>query len=347
MRCIIIFTILAAALTSTTLADSWKFAAMADSNIIDGDDNIPLGSTADKLGMLVNDLKLQGIDFVIFAGDLAEREDHDSLDDILGRWKSQMQPLYDAGIGVYAIRGNHDFVASERKIENDKYLKYFPLAENATSLDGGHTYAFTHKNAKFIGFDQYINQKASFDDHLYTLHSNQGQMMNPWVVSQINNSTSPLNFAFAHEQLFPSKSHPDCMANDPVSRDALVAALGTHHGAYLCGHDHIYLRGTATDGQGHTVPVLIVGAAGGRIYDYAPSARGSIYSGPDAFSVEEVYDANEPYFGYLLVTVYENNTWTGQYRGFRYDTANANQTIVLKPLDSFVARQENGSQVVS
>lgn len=342
MKPIIIFIIIAVAATSSTaVADPWKFAVMADSNIIDEDEDVSLGSTADILGMLVSDLKQQNIDLVIFPGDLAEREDHDSLDEILTLWKSQMKPLYDAGIEVYTVRGNHDIPSSENDLSSDPYISHFPLARNATSPDGGFTYAFTHKNVKFIGFDEYVNQKASFDDHLYSIHSNQGQMMNSWVVSQISDNTSPLNFAFAHEPLFPSESHHDCMANDPDSRDALIAALGTHNGAYFCGHDHMYLRGTASDGEGHTIPEFVVGTAGGRIYDYAPK-EASGYTGPDTFSAEKVYgNSKDPHYGYLLITVYDNNTWSGQFKGMK-----GNQPINTKTLDSFTTRQENGSQVI-
>lgn len=339
MRSIIVFIIIAGTVASTALADPWKFAVMADSNVNDANDS---GDAANILGSLVNDLKLQDIDFVIFPGDLAERESYDSLDVILDIWKSQMKPLYDVGTYVYTIRGNHDLSNSV----DDSYLNLFPLAENATSPDGGYTYAFTHRNAKFIGFDQYINRKASFNSHLYSFHSNKGQMMNHWVVSQINNSTSPLNFAFAHEPLFPSKSHRDCMANDPDSRDALVTALGTHNGTYFCGHDHMYLRGTASDGHGHTVPDLVVGTAGGANYDYA-QIKATGYKGTDSYTVDKVYgDTNEPYYGYLLVTVYDNNTWTGQFKGFRYN-AHTSETTAINTLDSFVARQENRSQAIS
>ncbi len=344
MRFIMMLIVLAG-LTSTAMGNPWKFAVMADSDIIDGDDGVPLGSSEDILGTLVGDLKHQDIDFVIFPGDLAMRDGNDSLDEILGLWRSQVKPLYDAGIEVYTIRGNHDRVIDEPLPGSDPYLKYFTLPRNATSPDGGYTYSFSHRNANFIGFDQYLNRKASFDDHLYALHSNQGQMMNPWVISQIDSSTSPLNFVFSHEPLFASKSHSNCMANDPDSRDALVAALSAHHGAYFCGHDHMYLRGTASDGQEHAVPEFVVGTAGGRIYDYAP-VRVSDYEGPDTFSVEKVYDdSTELRFGYLLVTVNDDNTWTGQFRGFQQDSTNATRGI--KTLDSFVVGLENDSQTVS
>ncbi len=333
MRLVIILTIIAFAIITNTLADPWKFAVLADCDIIDKDDNVSLGSTADVLGKLANDLKHQDIDFIIFCGDLAERENHDSLDDILTQWKSQMKPLYDSGIAVYTVRGNHERYDNQGSDSTDPYLSHFPLAINATSPDGGYTYEFTHKNAKFIGFDQYINRKPTFGNYLYFSHSNEGEMMNPWVISQINNSTSPLNFAFAHEPLFPSQSHPDCMANDPDSRDALVTALGTHHGAYFSGHDHMYLRGIASDGKGDSVPEFVVGTAGSPIYNYAPYETLG-YTGADSFSVEKVYgNSNRRIYGYLLVTVFDNNTWSGQFRGYEYNIAGANKNLTV--LDSF------------
>jgi hypothetical protein len=182
-------------------------------------------------------------------------------------------------------------------------------------------------------------RKASFDNGLFAYGSNKGQTMGSSVISEINRSPSLMTFAFAHEQLFSSKSHPDCMSNDPESRDALVAALGTHNGAYLCGHDHMYLRGTASDGQGHTIPVLIAGTAGSCNYDYEPyNTKG--YDGPDTFSVANVLgNFSEPYFGYILITVYDNSTWTGEFKGFQYDNyagGKAHIARMLQTMDRFI-----------
>lgn len=342
IRLLVLSFIITAASTSTTLADTWKFAVMADGKANSWDDN-GFGIAAKTLGILVSDIKNQNVDFVIFPGDLVESNTSNPtiVNKQLDSWRSVMKPLYDAGIYIYAIRGNHDKSKAA-------FISHFPLTDNATSPDGGFTYSFTHKNAEFFGFDQYINRKSTFNSSLYALSSNQGQMMNSWVTAQINNSTSPLDFAFGHEPLFPSDPHPDCMANDPFSRDALVAALGNHHGAYLCGHDHMYLRGTASDGQGHTVPELVVGTGGAGNYDYATiNANG--YMGPDSFTADKVFDNSiKPYFGYLLVTVYENNTWTGKFRAFRYDTyadGNSHKARPIQTMDSFRTRQDNGSQV--
>lgn len=266
------------------------------------------------------------------------------LNEMMYSWDAIVKPLYDAGVPIYTVRGNHEYdplakgAVNPVDPSNRTYIRHFPLPIIATSIDGVFTYAFTHKNARFIGFDQYINRKSSFNNTLYTTHSNKGQMMNSWVTAQINNSTSSLNFAFAHEPLFPSKSHPDTMANDPDSRDALVEALSNHHGAYFSGHDHMYLRGNVSNGRGQTIPALIVGTAGGGNYNYEHfNATG--YTGPYTFTVVKNYgNSTKPIFGYLLITVYDNNTWTGEFRGFQYSTYAAGKPLnagAIQTMDSF------------
>lgn len=316
---------------------SWKFAVLGDSKAIASDDN-GLGVASNTLKMLVNDIINQRVDLVVFPGDMTGGASNPSrLGQEYSSWKSAMSPLRAAGIPVYTIRGNHEYEPSVGGA-GSTYLTYFQLPRGATSPDGGYTYSFTHKNARFIGFDQYIGRKKSFDDRLFSPHSNEGQMMKSWVTSQINSSTSPLNFVFAHEMLFPSKTHHDCMANDPDSRDALIAALGAHNGTYLCAHDHMYLHGTARDGWGQAVPELIAGTAGGGNYDYEPT-NATGYTGPDTFTVNKVLgNSSKPYYGYVLITVYDNSTWTSEFKGFRYDAAakgKRNRANPMRDMDAF------------
>jgi hypothetical protein len=315
---LIIITVYATASSGTAI---WKFAILSDSSVASWDSN-----AANILEVLAEDMKKQGIDLAIFPGDMISGSDSFYQADAKYRlWKLAMMPLYASGTPVYTIRGNHDLIAPDElfsnntKLDKDPYIKNFPLLRNAISPDGGYTYAFVHKNAKFIGFDQFINRNNSFDDNLYASGSNQGQMMNGWVISQINGSPSPLNFAFAHEPLFPSKSHHDCMANDPDSRDDLISALGAHGGAYFCGHDHFYLHATAFDGRGQSIPELIVGTAGTGNYNFTPVETPD-YLGRGGYSINRVYcNSDNPYFGYLLIIVDENdNTYKGEFRGFTY-----------------------------
>jgi len=324
----------ATATTATTVASPWKFAVLADILVGDADNS---DAAANTLEFLAKDMKNQGVDLVIFPGDLIDGSNN--IRDYRGQvdsWKAMMKPLYDAGIPIYVIRGNHE-ADSIMSANSDLWLNEFPVLKGLPSPDDGFTYSFVHKNAKFVGFDQYIN------------HS--GWMMNSWVTTQINDSTSPLNFAFSHEPLFPNTYGDNAqpkgsMSEDPTSRDRLISALGTHHGAYLAGHDHLYLRANVSDGRGHRVPELIVGTAGHNNYPYA-SRIVSKYTTSDNYIVDEVYsDSSDPYFGYLLVTVYDNNTWTGEFKGFQ-QTPDVwkTQLPALQTLDRFSISQEQAARL--
>ncbi|MDD1752493.1 MAG: metallophosphoesterase [Methanotrichaceae archaeon] len=312
------------------MASSWKFAVLSDINYADG-----LDVAANTLEFLVRDIKNQGVDLVIFPGDMIAGSKNMTIDkEQLDSWKAMMKPLYDAEIPIYIIRGNHE-ADSIMGAFSSLWLNEFPVMKDLASPDGGFTYSFTHKNARFVGFDQYIN--------------NSEPMMNSWVTTQINDSTSPLNFAFAHVPLFPvSYAHnsvKSSWADDPKSRDALISALGTHHGTYFAGHEHVYLRVNVSDGQGHKVPELIVGTAGRSNYNYSSEVV-SNYTKPENYTVDKVYgDSTNPYFGYLLVTVYDNNTWTGKFKGYQdtYDMWNT-QFPVIQTLDRFSIPQEQASR---
>jgi hypothetical protein len=313
--------IIAGAITATAAANPWKFAVLADINYAEG-----LDVAALTLEFLAEDMKNQGVDLVIFPGDMMAGSVNIGLyKGALDSWKAMMKPLYDVGIPIYVIRGNHE-AESIMSANSDLWLDEFPVLKGIPSPDGGFTYSFVHKNARFVGFDQYIN------------HS--GRMMNTWVTTQINNSTSPLNFAFGHEPLFPDSYNGNgpksSMANDPKSRDALISALGTHRGTYFAGHEHLYLRANVSDGRGHMVPELIVGTAGRNNYNYSPEVV-SAYTRPENYTVDKVYsNSTNPYFGYLSVTVYDNNTWTGKFKGFQQTSDIWNTTFpAIQPLDYF------------
>ena len=278
---------------------------------------------------------IQKIDLVMFPGDMITGEDQDPthLSSEMDTWKGVMAPVYGAAIPVYTVRGNHEYAYTSSVGATNPadpslatYKTHFPLSAIATSPAGAEnalTYSFTYKNAKFIAFDQYAGRTASFSNQLYAPGSNKGQMMNSWVLDQLNNSTAGVNFVMAHEQIWPTVSHPDCLANDPDSRDALVHALGTHNGTYFAGHDHMYIRGTITNGA-DKAPSLVVGTGGGGNYDYAPYdvvAKG--YTGASTYSVKKsISSSANPTFGWLLITVYSDNTWDAQFRGFQFNKWN-------------------------
>jgi hypothetical protein len=52
----------------------------------------------------------EGVDFNLLIGDLTNgyADDQAGFESKLATWRNTMQPVYDAGIGVYPCRGNHD-----------------------------------------------------------------------------------------------------------------------------------------------------------------------------------------------------------------------------------------------
>ena len=313
------------------------------------------GVSALVMATIANDIVAQNsaqkVDFVLFPGDMITGEDQVSahISSELDTWKNTMKPVSDANIPIYTTRGNHEYSSTSPVGASNPadpslltYKDHFPLTAGLLSpvgAENGLTYAFTYKNAKFIAFDQYAGRTTTFNNTQYAPGSNSGQMMKSWVLDQINTSTSGVNFVMAHEMMWPSTSHPDCLANDPDSRDALVHAMGKHNGTYLAGHDHMYVRGTMINGT-DKVPSFVVGTGGGGNYDYAPFdvvAKG--YTGASTYNVQKTLSSSaNPKFGYMLVTVYSDNTWTAQFRGFQFNAWNSATDVSLTPItvmDSF------------
>lgn len=291
------------------------------------------------------------VDLVLFPGDLISgANDAAAISSMLDTWQSAMSTIYSANIPIYTTRGNHEYSPQVNGASNPvdpsltTFKSHFPLSANISSpvgSDNGLTYSFTYKNAKFIAFDDYALRTPAFNNTLFAPGVNKGEMMNSWVLDQINTSTAGVNFVMSHEMMWPSASHRDCLANDPDSRDALVHALSKHNGVYLAGHDHMYVRGTMMTGTGgDRVPSFVVGTAGGGNYDYAPfDVMANGYSGPYNFNVlKTISSSTNPTFGYLLITVYSNNTWKAQFRGFKFNNWNDATDISLTPvtvMDSF------------
>jgi Calcineurin-like phosphoesterase len=320
----------------------WKFAVSDDSRASGGAAAKNNGVSVVVMSAIAKDIAAQGVDFVLFPGDMVTGETNDSvaLDSMLKTWKSVMAPVYDAGIPVYVTRGNHEYNPGANGAANPvdpskgPFLAEFSsLPQNGPSGEQGFTWSLTHKNAKIIGFDQYIGRSASYNNGLYAPGSNHGQAMNPWVVDEITKSRKDVNFVIAHEQMWPSISHSDCLANDPDSRDALVHALGTHHGVYLAGHDHMYVRGYMTNDAGDKVPSFVVGTGGGGNYDYTPfDAVKAGYTGTDRYVVEKTLSSSaNPTFGYLLVTVHADGTFSAEFRGFQFVLWNDPTNVSLTP----------------
>ncbi len=150
-------------------AEPWRFGVMSDTQWKANADGQNPGTVA--VG-IINQLNEQFIDhdvkFVIQVGDLVDKET-DSPNDLpnertMGTRAAAAQALYDAGIGFYPLRGNHE----GSQIAAAEFQTLYPQtvgsgdhvfgAKNFSSPFAnlnGLSYSFDYKNARFVLLDQF------------------------------------------------------------------------------------------------------------------------------------------------------------------------------------------------
>ena len=285
--------------------EPWKFIVTCDSR---GSIN---GIQPIALGELVTEILSQGVDFVLFPGDLVSgfrSIGPAGFESELRTWVQMMDPVYNAGIGVYVSRGNHEvmdiwgyYIRPDIDPQDNhatRWLNVFgsdlypdqKLPDNGPESEKYMTYAVTHKNALIISLDQYAGINHD------TVH-----MINQeWFDSQLAANTKPHIFIAGHETAFRAM-HTDGLDNRPAQRDAFWASIRNAGGrTYFAGHDHFYDHAQIDDGDGNPdndIHQYIIGTGGARPYTWSPP-----YSGDNSYYTVEQLDHAEKY-GYVLVEV--------------------------------------------
>jgi hypothetical protein len=257
----------------------WKFAVLCDTR---GDDiNSPnktcINDTFTRA--LAEEIARSGCDLVLVAGDLVNGVSNNgstSFSSQFKNWKSAMQPLYNAGVEVYPVRGNHE---NGHEISNltwppilspppkppetepgiiEAFLGAFNesyIPRNGPKGETGLTYSFAHKNAFFIGLDEYINPH---------------RVNQVWLDNQLENNVLPHVFVFGHEPAFKI-THPGCLAYYSKERDAFWENLGQGRAKiYFCGHDHLYNRAHINDSSGCEIYQMVTGSGGAPMERWTP-----------------------------------------------------------------------------
>jgi len=245
------------------------------------------------LGELVTEILSQGADFILFPGDLVSGYASigpAGFEAELWTWVDKMKPVYNAGIGVYVSRGNHELMDTWNRsiwpnIDPDdnhttRWLNVFGsdlypeqiLPDNGPESEKYMTYAVTHKNAFIV----------------------------EWLDDQLAANTTPHIFLTGHEAAFRAM-HADCLDNQPAQRDAFWASIRNAGGrTYFTGHDHFYDHARIDDGDGNPdndIHQYIIGTTGARLYVWSPP-----YSGNNSYYTVEQLDHAENY-GYVLVEI--------------------------------------------
>lgn len=311
----------------------WRFAVLGDCRGTASNSGVNEAILARLVIAMMND----SIDCVLFGGDQvygqADRKNKGDagalqrLRDELMTYRRTMEPLYQHGIFVYNVRGNHEAVQNEpihtgypdhrpiwpeaRKIWDSVFSGPYAMPANGPEGEKNVTFSVVHKNALFVGMDLYstpvpgavVNADGSINTPYY--HKvDQG-----WLEKQLRENDRPHVFAFTHEPAF-KLDHTDCLHGDnapnvavnySADRDTFWRALGKAGSrVYFAGHDHGYLHSRIDDGDGNPYNDLhqyVAGTAGAGkdskvVYDG--------YNGP--YAPVTMHAENK--YGYVLVEVH-------------------------------------------
>ena len=274
---------------ATLEAKPWKFAVMADTQWLTppGDDGKnPNTVSVDIINHLNTQFINQGVKLVIQTGDL---EDSYSTTN-MSTTAVFRQALYNAGIGFYTLRGNHestnaaanDFVAIFPQttnalmnatpasaflvLNNDAATQPFPAKTGLPFKVGtisatpvaptgftGLNYAVDYNNARFVFLDQFTPTTTG------TSHSVLDDSQVTWVNGQL--SGRPANthaFVYGHKALI-SQNHTDGLfglpSDQPTRTDNFIKGLMSNGvRIYMGGHDHMHNRANVASTD-HTASV--------------------------------------------------------------------------------------------
>lgn len=247
----------------------FKFLVYGDSRGVTSADPV----NDEILGEIAAFTVLENPAFVLFVGDLSLNGTQAHLT----AWSNAMQTVYQAGIPIYPIRGNHELFVN-------LFTAFFDRAipDNGPPGFVNRTYSFTHQNALFLNLDTSGNHTQP-----------------DWVESVLATNTLPHVFVQGHVPAF-KLSHPDCLDDYQTERNRLWAALRAAGArAYFCGHDHFYEHARIDDGDGkphNDIHHFTVATAG------APLVADSVYDGDNGPYTPVRINHNQT-FGYLVVRV--------------------------------------------
>jgi hypothetical protein len=255
-----------------------RFVVAGDSR---GDNN---GVNITILSEIVQATIQEGAKFILMPGDQVTGSSTSStFQSQLTNFRSIVQPLYDAGIGVYPVRGNHD--GTNKTVWDAVFSGAYALPGNGPSGETNVTYSFAYSNILAIGLDEYTSS---------------GRVNQAWLNAQLAANTRPHVFVFGHLPAF-SVYHTDTLASHATERNIFwssLAAAGAR--IYFAGHDHLYNHARLDDGDGNPdndVHQFVVGTAGAPLYTWSGTYGGD----KGSWTPQRVY--YESNYGYALVEV--------------------------------------------
>lgn len=281
----------------------WRFAVISDTQGDRRDGKNKSCINDEVLNRIASDIVRERPDLVLVSGDLVNGWLHNrgtGYESQYAGWKKAMKPVFEAGIMVFAVRGNHDsgperivlpplpphlepppgsLALLEKEFRSAVIRPYTPM--NGPEGENGLTYSFVHKNAFIIGLDQFSGR--------------QHRVNQEWLERQLQANKQVHLFVFGHEPAFEA-DHRDNLSFFREARDRFWESIGKAGARiYFCGHDHFYNRALVGNDGVNPMWQVIGGTGGGRLRTWS-----GIYK--ESKRVQCEYH-NGDYHGYILVTV--------------------------------------------
>jgi predicted phosphodiesterase len=208
------------AIEPVNINKAWRFIVVGDTHVTTNSDTIQ-----EMIPYFLKD----SVDLVVVCGDIVEgglKCTAVNLKSELLMWETIFRPLYENGINVFPVRGNHENDASDNiAVWNSFFSAEKALPQNGPAGETNLTCSFIHKNAKFILLDNYVS-----------IH----RINQAWLNEQMLNNKQSHIFVFAHEAAF-KVFHSDCLDDYLSERNAFWKSMidfGVR--TYFCGHDHFF-----------------------------------------------------------------------------------------------------------
>jgi len=348
---------------------AWKFGMMSDTQWTTAD---PAGQNPTTVSVsIIDQLNPQfiqaGVKFVIQVGDLADTG-NDADETIRAQ---AAQPLLDAGIGFFPMRGNHETYGTANSFAIPVFQTSYPQTRGlsntfgatnfssptslSTELDGM-TYSFDYNNARFVILDTWATPSIDISAAGYSYGYSVAQQQ-PWINSRLDKTTRGTDHAFVmtHQPLM-AESHQDTMFQgytnaNPDMQNAFYASLQSNNVKYfMAGHDHMNQHSIIASPDGLSNVHELIGASDSSKF-YTPSAvTGANWFGQ---KVRETPVAQELYtVGYYIFTVDGANVTVDFYSdthgnwksdaSYPMGTGNASYPINVTPNFTFAKKQTWG-----
>ena len=266
------FTLLVGAMTAS--AETWKFGVMSDTQwtTLDPGGTNPNQVSASIIQQINRQFINHGVKFVLQVGDLTESGN----DADIAMRAAAAQPLIDAGIGFFPMRGNHEtygnpnngfgiqafqtsFPQTQGGVFKQTSGQKFKIGEHfssptTVSMDlAGMSYSFDYgtgnDTARFVIIDPWaapskIDNNADGYAYGYTVADQQN-----WISSRLDKKKRgpEHTFVLSHQPVM-AENHQDSPFSgytnaNPDMQNAFFASLDNNNVEYyISGHDHIHQR---------------------------------------------------------------------------------------------------------